>query len=560
MAVTQRRTALTAAVATAIALGATVLTVPAHAAGEDPGAAAKKPPTKFQLKDGTLTWGIKESFRKYLVGPIGGGKIQLADGAKQAPKNGPFTFTGGKGTYDLKKHAVTTTFKGSVRFLGHAKGKGWELDLKFSDLKLITEGQKGRITADVTTAGKTRNDVAVASLNLAKVKPAGGKGGVLKFADIPATLTADGSKVFSYQGRPFYQPGTPLDAATLSVKQGAPVPDSKPKPKPKPKPKGVAAGELKDSDVQDESFVPKAGHPKPGHHENSGKSEAAGDAAKKAETLTAAASGQVFDGRLDWGFKESFRKYLTGPIAAGKIEVADGAEKRDNGFRFTKGSGQYDAGKSSLNATFNGSVHFLGHPKGKGWELDVKLSKFRVKADGAKGQLWAQAETKDQGGKTQFNQEIPLVDLKLYSDSLKAKDGVISLKDVQTTATADLGKVFRYQGRPSYQVGDGLDPLTAKIAVNKDAKLDDDSTSTNTDGTGSTGSTGTGTGTGSSGTGTSGTGTEGAKGGVTGTDDTLAHTGSDAPTGPLAGSAAALVLAGGAAVWTARRKSANAGA
>ncbi|MBZ4318956.1 HtaA domain-containing protein [Streptomyces huiliensis] len=685
MAVTQRRTAFTAAVATAIALGATVLTLPARAAGEEPDAAAKSP-TGFQLKDGALTWGIKESFRQYVTGDKADGSIRVADGAEQADDNGAFTFSGGKGSYDREKHSFTTAFKGSVRFLGHAKGEGkkkhWGLDLKFSDLKVIGEGEKGRVTADVTKSGKTRDDVTLATLDLAGEKGKEGKDGkdtkdakseakdgdkakaedkgkgkakdgsksdeksaeksaekpdakdgtkndskndVPSLTKVPVTLTAEGAKAFTYKGHSLVKAGASLDALSLSVHQGAPIPAPEPKPEPKPKPdpdkkpapapkpadpekpkpepkpdpeqketpapepkpkdseepkpepesedkgaedkgaedKGVEDGKV--TGPEDESLIPVTGDPKGGTEGTGGSSASPGTTGSTGTTggtetpgttgspsespKELAADSTIYDGRLDWGVKESFRTDISTKLN-GKFEVSDGAQQQSTGFRFTKASGSYGGGdKPKLDATFNGTVRFTAHPA-NAKKVELTLSKFRIKADGTKGQLLAQVTKKtDEKAAPQLSgKEIALADLTLYEDSLKPVNGVVTLNMVQTALTKEGKEALELQSG-QFQQGDGLDPVTAKIAVNKDAKLDDDSTGTNTDGSGSpstgTGTTGTG---GSSGTGT-GTGS--------GTDDTLAHTGSDTPTGPLVGSAAALVLAGGAAVWTARRKSAK---
>ncbi len=45
-------------------------------------------PPKLELKNGTLDWGVKESFRKYVAWPIAVGKITVSDGAKQAGATG----------------------------------------------------------------------------------------------------------------------------------------------------------------------------------------------------------------------------------------------------------------------------------------------------------------------------------------------------------------------------------------------------------------------------------------------------------------------------------------
>lgn len=93
MAANRRPIALAAAVATAAALGAT-FALPALAA--DSGAAtgtAAAAATRLELKDGTLDWGFKQSFRSYIGAA---GKITVSNGAEQAANNGAFTFVHGK--------------------------------------------------------------------------------------------------------------------------------------------------------------------------------------------------------------------------------------------------------------------------------------------------------------------------------------------------------------------------------------------------------------------------------------------------------------------------------
>ncbi|MFD5424574.1 HtaA domain-containing protein, partial [Streptomyces sp. NPDC127084] len=60
----RRPIAFVSAVTTAAALGATAFALPALAAQKASGAPA------LELKDGTLDWGFKESFRKYLASPV----------------------------------------------------------------------------------------------------------------------------------------------------------------------------------------------------------------------------------------------------------------------------------------------------------------------------------------------------------------------------------------------------------------------------------------------------------------------------------------------------------
>ncbi|WP_432128278.1 HtaA domain-containing protein [Streptomyces sp. bgisy082] len=214
MAISMRRSVtLAAAVATAAALGtgAVVLALPAAAEGAPP----------LPLTDGTLDWGIKQSFRSYLAQPFAHGRITVEDGARQAADNGVFTFVDGVGTYDTKTHGTATAFAGGVHFEAHQGA----LDIRISDVRLSTKGSAeptGEITADVVTKEKdgtfsTRSDIPFAALDMTGVRPAQGAGGAMVFKDIPAKLTKDGAAAFAG----FYKEGDALDAATLTVKAGS---------------------------------------------------------------------------------------------------------------------------------------------------------------------------------------------------------------------------------------------------------------------------------------------------------------------------------------------------
>ncbi|MCA6096198.1 HtaA domain-containing protein [Streptomyces sp. SCA3-4] len=528
----RRPLALAAAVATAAAaLGATALTVPAAHAADGP-------PPQMQLKDGTLDWGLKKSFREYIETGFGGGTIEVADGARRTG-DGPFTFTGGTGTYDMASHAVATTFKGGVRFLGH----DGELDLTFADLKLAGDagGKTGRITADVTRDGATQDDVPLASLDLGAAKRGGGKGGVITLGEIPAKLTAQGAKVFAYRGRSFYKEGAALDNASLTVTAVAQPP---------------AGGGTKETGTSTDHPGTKDAGTSTDHPATRDAGTSTDDPGTKSGAGTPTteggrtgdgkpAQGGVHDGRLDWGIKKSFREYITDGYAKGKAELLGDAVKKGDSYRFPKGHGTYDASANTLDAAFNGEVRFSGHDG----ELDLKLGNFTVKASTTGATLSADVSAKGKESTT-TTKAVPLAHLKPGADAFKAKDGVVSLSAVPATLTEEGAKVFSYKGRSFYKAGTDLDPVNLAVAVEKDAKLPDDQGSSSGTGTGTGSGSGSAAGSGSTGTG-SGSGTGG---GATGSEASLAATGAGVPAGPLAGGAAALVVAGGAAVYATRRR------
>lgn len=100
MSANRRPITLAAAVATAALMGATALSLPAAAAAA--AASAEGGPgggSRLILEDGTLDWGVKDSFRTYVAGPIGQGRTETGGGAGKNA-DGTFRFTGGSGSYD----------------------------------------------------------------------------------------------------------------------------------------------------------------------------------------------------------------------------------------------------------------------------------------------------------------------------------------------------------------------------------------------------------------------------------------------------------------------------
>ncbi|UUN26571.1 HtaA domain-containing protein [Streptomyces sp. FIT100] len=519
MAVVRRPVALGAVIATAVALGATgFAALPALAAGS---AAAPAAAPKLEIVDGTLDWGLKESFRKYVAGPIAHGSVSVADGATQAAGNGVFTFTGGKGTYDTATHASETAFKGSVHCLGH----GGVLDVKVGDIKVATGATAGTVTADFTSKKMdgtvvTKDDAVIADLDLTGIAPGQGEGGATVLANIPAKLTADGAEAFAG----FYQAGTALDPATLSVKAAAPSPSPTGSPSSSPSPTGSPS-----------SSPSPTGSP----------SSSPSPTDDPSTTPSAPADGTIVDGNLDWGLKESFRTYVVGPIAGGKVELADGAVRNGEIYRFTKAGGSFDAGKQNLSAEFDGSVRFLGHKEADGtYVLDLKLSGLQTQVKNGKGTLVADVSSKDrETHKVSTFEDLPLASLDLPDGKLSAKDGVVTLSDVPASLTADGAQAFA----GFYEAGTELDKVSLSVALDEDAELPG--------GTG--GSTGGGTGGSSSGGstgGTTGTTTGGGTVGGSAGGGSLASTGSELPAGALLAASGAVAAAGAGVVVAVRRR------
>ncbi|MER6204875.1 HtaA domain-containing protein [Streptomyces sp. NPDC001642] len=177
-----------------------------------PSDTASEPATKGDIADGRLTWGVKESFRSYVVGSVAKGKTTTSGGATQAAGNGVFTFTGATGGYDTDADTLTAAFDGAVNFKGHEDNGTYGLDLTFTDLKATLDGGTGTLTADVTSLGEKSEDVVLADLKAASTDVTA-KDDVITLDDVTTTLTAAGAKAFGG----FYQTGAELDPLNLSV-------------------------------------------------------------------------------------------------------------------------------------------------------------------------------------------------------------------------------------------------------------------------------------------------------------------------------------------------------
>jgi Htaa len=196
-----------------------------------PAAATAAPPT-IPLTSGTADWGVKQSFRNYIVGPIAKGEITTADGATRNA-DGTFRFPFLAGTYDAGTHALDASFDGTVRFTGHDSGAGPVLDLTISDPEIETAGNAGVLIADMRSrqmaSGQYEDypDAEVATLDLSGATRTPGAE-TMTITGIAATLTEEGAQAFGG----FYSAGTELDPVNLTVGWGADQPDPDPQPDP----------------------------------------------------------------------------------------------------------------------------------------------------------------------------------------------------------------------------------------------------------------------------------------------------------------------------------------
>jgi len=160
------------------------------------------------VTDGTANWGVSQSFRDYITGSPPPGTITAGDGATVAG-DGTIDFTPASGTIDADAQTGGIQLGGSVNFNKY----GGALDVTLANPRVVYEGDAGTLYTDVTNAGETTDDVAVATLDLTEVTPAV-VGDQIVADPIPATLTAEGSTA-AFDGA--FPAGTALDPVSFAV-------------------------------------------------------------------------------------------------------------------------------------------------------------------------------------------------------------------------------------------------------------------------------------------------------------------------------------------------------
>ena len=282
-------------------------------------APAKSPDT------GSLEWGVRESFRTYVVGSIAHGKITAAEGATQGADNGVFSYPQAASgtTWDAENRTGTVQYAGQVTFYGH----DGVLDHTIANPAIrIADGESAELVASYR--GKV---VVFADVDLGSAVSQDLPNGAIRFSGADTKLTDEGAVFFSYGESTFYEPGTELDRVTFTVGGASDVP-----------PAEEPAGE------------------QPAAQQNP---PAPAPAAKPAP----AASGDASAGSMTWGVSSAFVAYTTcaGKENFGYSHCANGSVTTSgvgDGYRFPQASGgDWDAETQTGTVAFSGVVNFNGY-------------------------------------------------------------------------------------------------------------------------------------------------------------------------------------------------------
>lgn len=173
-----------------------------------------------------------------------------------------------------------------------------------------------------------------------------------------------------------------------------------------------------------------------------------------AGTAAAAPGGcTVTNAQLDWGFKESFRSYISGSIANGQWTVADGASYETPSFGWSGGTGSFDGQSGTV--SFVGSITFTGH----GGALDTTVANPVIEfVDSESAVLLLDVSGTTQLGVPVDETGVPFAELDLANVT---RDGdTLTVTDASATLTSTGAESFG-----TYVAGEPLDPVSITLQL-----------------------------------------------------------------------------------------------
>lgn len=161
---------------------------------------------------------------------------------------------------------------------------------------------------------------------------------------------------------------------------------------------------------------------------------------------------QIENAELQWGLKESFRSYISGSIANGSWETADGADYETPHFIWSEGTGTYDPATGTGSVSFTGTVAFSGHDG----VLDMTTANptFEFEGDG-NAALALDTKSNDMEGNLAVDEQQQWVAEVSLDEQPEAADGPVELADMPSVLTNSGAAAFA----GFYEAGVDLDPL-----------------------------------------------------------------------------------------------------
>jgi hypothetical protein len=168
---------------------------------------------------------------------------------------------------------------------------------------------------------------------------------------------------------------------------------------------------------------------------------------------------QVEDVSITWGFKESFRSYISSSIANGSWEVSGDVGYEIPEFTFTGGSGFLTPDRASGAVAFSGGLVFSGHDG----ILETSLENPELVVTGPRQAtliLDVTGDTMDEVSVNQENVDFASVTWNRASETVEADQGVWSVSDAEVILTEAGSEAFG-----TYPAGAVMDPMSFTLSV-----------------------------------------------------------------------------------------------
>lgn len=168
---------------------------------------------------------------------------------------------------------------------------------------------------------------------------------------------------------------------------------------------------------------------------------------------------EVQDVVITWGFKESFRSYISSSIAEGSWEVSRDVGYETPSFRFTGGSGYVSPSRDSGVISFAGDIVFTGHAG----ILETSLANPQWVLTGQRQAELVLDVTGDTMEEVSVDQKgVPFATVTWGSnqEQLAVEDGVLSIEDAEVILTEAGSQAFG-----TYPAGEVMDPLSLRVEV-----------------------------------------------------------------------------------------------
>lgn len=416
------------------------------------------------VESGTLSWDIRESFLKYLIG-FAHGSVNVEGMEKTAA--GGFKYTQASGVYNPETKTGQINFAGTAEFTGH----NGQLKSTIKNMRLVVVNGKGTLVADVDALTRDGKSVSKTGLAIAEVDLSGAsvKDGVFSAQNAAVALTAEGSDVlFAGQYRGADNAMAPLSFSVKLSEQTAENTVEVPR---------VSENKSSDNKGSENGASDNGSSNSTGNSGSNGSAGTSGSVSNGGSSSNGSVSnnpaqpvcvpvtrtrevqeqgasdGTIKSANLGWGVRDSFRNYVRGGIANGSWEL-NGTSYSSDAFNWSNGTGTFKGGKGSI--SFSGSVRFTGHHG----ILDTTIANPRLEINGNSGTLYATMNSNDPSGKATNYGEVAL--LKVDLSGLQSSADAVSVNGAATTLTAEGAKAFA----GFYDAGKDMAPLSFSAAIN----------------------------------------------------------------------------------------------